>query len=202
MEMARRGRKSGTVAHPLVRRMIEDPEFRSTVHEAIDSARSVFTQLNASKAPAKKLAEDSRLQGEVKSALETLQQTTSALLAEQQQEQPRRRKRRGRRLLVWISFGTVIAFVASPRLRNKALDKMFGAEEEFQYSPPPAPPPTPFADVAPAAAASQKSTAEKPKASKASQKSDGGQAADDGKEADGNKADGSSTAAESPTTKA
>ena len=33
--------------------------------------------------------------------------------------------------------GTAVSFAASPWLRNKALDKLFGAEEEFQYSPPP-----------------------------------------------------------------
>ena len=155
--MARRG----NAAHPLVRRMIEDPEFRSTVHEAVDSARSVFAQINASKAPAKKLADDRKLQNEVKQALETLQQATSALVAEQQTA-PRRRKRRGRRLLAWLGIGTLISFVACPPLRTKALDKLFGAEEEFQYSPPPAPPapPPPAADEPePATTESQASTA-------------------------------------------
>jgi hypothetical protein len=139
--------------------MIEDPEFRSTVHEAVDSARSVFAQINASKAPAKKLADDRKLQNEVKQALETLQQATSALVAEQQTA-PRRRKRRGRRLLAWLGIGTLISFVACPPLRTKALDKLFGAEEEFQYSPPPAPPAPPApVEPAPAATESQASTA-------------------------------------------
>jgi hypothetical protein len=139
--------------------MIEDPEFRTTVHEAVDSARSVFAQINASKAPAKKLADDRKLQDEVKQALETLQQATSALVAEQQAA-PRRRKRRGRRMIAWLSIGTLISFVACPPLRNKALDKLFGAEEEFQYSPPPAPPSPPEpVEPAPAATESPASTA-------------------------------------------
>jgi hypothetical protein len=169
--------------------MIEDPEFRATVHEAIDSARSVFTQLNASKAPAKKLAEDSKLQTDVKHALETLQEATSSLRAEQP-EPPRRRKRRGRRMLMWLCFGTLISFAASPWLRNKALDKMFGAEEEFQYSPPPAPPPTPFADVEPAPAASETATATE------------GKSKDEGSPAGDGKADGNAAATESPSSKA
>ena len=155
--MARGGRKAA--AHPMVRRMIEDPEFRSTIYEAVDSARSVFTQLNSNKAPVKKLMDDRKLHAEVKSALETLQQATSAAAADQQPA-PRRRKRRGRRMLAWLILGTVISFVASPKLRNKALDKMFGAEEEFQYSPPPAPPAPPAnVEPAPAAPESQTSTA-------------------------------------------
>jgi hypothetical protein len=33
--------------------------------------------------------------------------------------------------------------VVSPSLRSKALDKLFGAENEFQYSPPPPSPAAP-----------------------------------------------------------
>jgi hypothetical protein len=131
--------------------MIEDPELRSTLHDAVNSARAVFTQLNGHKAPGKKLADDHKLQTEVRDALESLHQATSALAAEQVAE--RKSRRRGRRFLALFSFGTVVAFVAVPSLRNKALDKLFGAEEEFQYSPPPVPP-TPPADE-PASASSE-----------------------------------------------
>jgi hypothetical protein len=33
----------------------------------------------------------------------------------------------------------VVAVAASDSLRSKVLDALFGAEEEFQYSPPPPP---------------------------------------------------------------
>jgi hypothetical protein len=135
--MARQGRKS-KAAHPFVQRLIEEPELRTSLHDAVSSARTVFTQLNSHKAPAKTLADDRKLQDEVRNALETLHEATHALVAEQQTVKKRKR-RRGPRLLLLLSFGTAVSFVACPWLRNKALDKLFGAEEEFQYSPPPAP---------------------------------------------------------------
>ncbi len=38
--------------------------------------------------------------------------------------------------LVLILIGTIAALAVSEPLRNKALDLLFGAEEEFQYTPP------------------------------------------------------------------
>ena len=152
--MARHGRKSSSAAHPFVRRMIEDPEFRSTMHDAVSTAKSVFTQLNSSKAPSKKLADDAKLQDQVREALEGLHQATTALATEKQEKMRRHRRRGGRRMLALIGLSTVISVIACPWTRGKALDKLFGAEEEFQYSPPPVPP-SPPAGVEPAPAASE-----------------------------------------------
>jgi hypothetical protein len=152
--MARSGRKSGATSHPFVQRMIEDPELRSTLSDAVGKAKAVFTQLNAHKSPGKKLADDRKLQGEVRDALETLHQATAALAAEQVATEHRRR-RTGRRFLALLSLGTLISFVTCPGLRNKALDKLFGAEEEFQYSPAPVAPTPPAEESAAAANESQ-----------------------------------------------
>jgi hypothetical protein len=49
------------------------------------------------------------------------------------------KKSRGRGiggLLVLIVAGAVAALIVSEPLRNKALDLLFGSEEEFQYTPP------------------------------------------------------------------
>lgn len=51
-------------------------------------------------------------------------------------EKPKKRGRRIRRLLFLVIVGGGVALALSEDLRNKALDKLFGAEEEFQYSPP------------------------------------------------------------------
>jgi len=48
-------------------------------------------------------------------------------------------KKRGRSLaglFVLAVIGAIAALVVSEPLRNKALDALFGAEEEFQYTPP------------------------------------------------------------------
>jgi hypothetical protein len=68
----------------------------------------------------------------------------------------KRKKRPLRRLLFLTIVGGGIALVVSPSLRSKALDKLFGAENEFQYSPPP---PSPAAPAAPAAADDQSASA-------------------------------------------
>ena len=41
------------------------------------------------------------------------------------------------RVLVLGGVGTGVAMAASGKLRSKVLDTLFGAEEEFQYTPPP-----------------------------------------------------------------
>lgn len=54
-------------------------------------------------------------------------------------EQPKKRKKKSRHVKRLVGF-TVIAggaaLALSQDLRNKVLDKLFGSEEEFQYTPP------------------------------------------------------------------
>ena len=53
------------------------------------------------------------------------------------EEQPKKKKkRRGRKLFFLLLIGGAGALVLSEDVRNKALDALFGSEEEFQYSPP------------------------------------------------------------------
>jgi hypothetical protein len=50
-------------------------------------------------------------------------------------EKPKKKKR-VRKLLFLLIVGGAGALVLSEDVRNKALDALFGSEEEFQYSPP------------------------------------------------------------------
>jgi hypothetical protein len=52
------------------------------------------------------------------------------------EEKPKKKKRRGRKLFFLLLVGGAGALVLSEGVRNKALDALFGSEEEFQYSPP------------------------------------------------------------------
>jgi len=52
------------------------------------------------------------------------------------EEKPKKKKRRGRKFLFLLLVGGIAALVLSEDVRNKALDALFGSEEEFQYSPP------------------------------------------------------------------
>lgn len=56
---------------------------------------------------------------------------------ESKAEKPKKRRgRRVRRLLFLGIVGGGLALALSEDLRNKVLDKLFGAEEQFQYTPP------------------------------------------------------------------
>ncbi len=147
--MARRSKKSGgapisadtvsavALANPFVQRLIEDPELRGHLNDAIGASKRVFSRLSSSKSAAQALVEDRKLQSELHDALASLHKVTSALAEPAAVVKEKRRRRRGRKLFVLAVGGTAVSFAASPWLRNKALDKLFGAEEEFQYSPPP-----------------------------------------------------------------
>jgi hypothetical protein len=57
---------------------------------------------------------------------------------EVEEAKPSKRRRKcklGRLLFLAITAGGA-ALALSPQLRDKALDKLFGSEEEFQYTPP------------------------------------------------------------------
>jgi hypothetical protein len=131
-------------ASPYVQRLIQDSELRSDLKTAYDSARVAYGRINNGKAPAK-LLDDKKLQRELQTAANALKSASESL-----REGPKRRKRRGGfgRLLLLGIIGTAVALGVSEGLRNKVLDALFGAEEEFDYqstTAPAPPPPTPAA---------------------------------------------------------
>jgi hypothetical protein len=131
-------------ASPYVQRLIQDAELRSDLKTAYDSARVAYGRINNGKAPAK-LLDDKKLQRELQNAANALKSASDSL-----REGPKRRKRRGGigKLLLLGIIGAGVAIGVSEGLRNKVLDALFGAEEEFDYqstTTPAPPPPTPAA---------------------------------------------------------
>jgi hypothetical protein len=126
--------------NPYVRRVVEDAELRANVVTAYENARAAFNRLNNGKPASKQLMEDKKLHKEMKQAAEALRDAGSAL-----REGPKKRKRRGGigKLLVVGVIGAGVAVCVSEGLRNKVLDTLFGAEEEFDYTSTTAPPPAP-----------------------------------------------------------
>ncbi len=127
--------------NPYIQRLIEDATLREHVQKAIESSRSAYGRLGNGRTPAKSLLEDKKLQNDLRQALEALRDASVALTAAPKQR-ARRARRFGRRLLV-LGMGAGVALAASEKLRSKLLDALFGAEEEFQYTPPPGATPTP-----------------------------------------------------------
>jgi hypothetical protein len=121
---------------------MQDEDLRDNLKTAFDSARVAFDRLQNGKTPAKVILDDKKFQKELHQASEALRDATQAL-----REGPKKKKkRRGRKLLLLI-VGAGVALAVSEGLRNKVLDLLFGAEEEFDYTsttaPAAPPPPTP-----------------------------------------------------------
>jgi uncharacterized protein (UPF0147 family) len=135
-----------TKANPYIQRLIEDEVLRTNIRVAADSSKSAFDRLTGSKAPQKAIIEDKKLQNEIREAAEAVRDAALAL-----QDAPKhpsgQKKKRGLGLggkLLLLMVGAIAALALSESLRSKVLDMLFGAEEEFQYTPPagtPTPPP-------------------------------------------------------------
>jgi hypothetical protein len=124
-------------ANPYIQRLIDDAELRANVQKAYESSKRAYARLSNGKAPARALMDDKKLQKDLRNAAEALREASVALT-----EAPKRRARTGlsfgRKLLI-AGLGGGLALAGSEKLRSKVLDTLFGAEEEFEYTPPPAP---------------------------------------------------------------
>lgn len=131
-----------TKANPYVQRLIEDSNLRDSITTAIDSGKSAFNRLTSSKAPQRALFEDKKLQKDIQSAAEAARDAVSSLSDAPRKQKAKKGLRLGRKLMV-VVVGGGAALVLSEGLRSKVLDTLFGAEEEFQYTPPAPSPSTP-----------------------------------------------------------
>jgi hypothetical protein len=109
-----------------VQRFIEDEELRENLRNAFVSAKKAYGRING-KGPAKAL-DDKKVQRELKDAASSLKDAADSLRGS------KRRKRGKGRLLLVAFVGAGLAFAFSEGLRKKALDALFGAEEEFEYT--------------------------------------------------------------------
>ena len=109
-----------------VQRLIEDEELRENVRNAFVSAKKAYGRING-KGPVKAL-DDKKVQRELKEAATSLKDAADSLRG------GKRKKRRKGRLLLVAFVGAGLALALSEDLRKKALDALFGAEEEFEYT--------------------------------------------------------------------
>jgi hypothetical protein len=131
--------------NPYIHRLIEDASIRENFARALDSGRRAIDRIGGAKNPAKAMLDDKRVQTELRTAVEALRDATVSLTEAPKKAAKAKSKRLGRKLLL-LGAGATTALVVSEDLRTKVLDALFGAEEEFQYTPPagaPSPPPSP-----------------------------------------------------------
>jgi hypothetical protein len=122
-------------SNPYIQQLTSDPKLRKNLQTALSSGKRAYGRLSNGKVPARALLEDKRLHSDVGRALGAARDATITLTKTQ-----RRRARKGLtfgRVLVIGAVGSGIAVATSEKLRSKVLDLLFGAEEEFQYTPPP-----------------------------------------------------------------
>jgi hypothetical protein len=141
-------------SNPYIQRLIEDASLRDNVKAALDSTKNLYERLTDGKTSAKTLFEDKKVQSELRKTVEAVRDVTTALT-----EAPKERARKGfgfgRKVMI-AGLGGALALVGSEKLRSKVLDVLFGAEEEFEYTPPqttPAPAATEPAEQTPTGAA-------------------------------------------------
>ena len=137
-------------ANPYLQRLIEDATLRDNITTAIDSGKSAYDRLLSSKAPQKAVIEDKKLQKDLRTVREAVRDAATSLAEAPKKKKAKKGLRLGRKLLI-LGVGATVALVASEGLRSKVLDTLFGAEEEFQYTPPAPSPATPPASPVTAA---------------------------------------------------
>jgi len=118
---------AGARTNPYVQRFIEDPELRDNVRAAVDHARHAYKRMSNGKGPAKALMEDRKLHKELRKTADSLQEAGDQLRG-------KRKKHRGRKLLMLAVLGAAAFLVVNEGARKALLDRVFGAEEEFEYT--------------------------------------------------------------------
>ena len=127
---ARAGDTAKSVAsNPYVRRLLEDEELRQNIRVAFEAAKDAYARMSNGKGPAKAILDDKRVHRDLSQAAESFKDAADAI----------RGKRRGggfglgKALLVGI-IGAALVLILSEDARNAVLDRLFGAEEEFEYT--------------------------------------------------------------------
>ena len=115
-------------SNPYVRRLIEDDELRASVREAFDAARHAYQRMSNGKGPYKALTEDKKVQRDLRTAAENLKEASERFQGKRKKRHPLRK------LFVIGILGAVLAIALNEDLRKAVLDRLFGAEEEFEYT--------------------------------------------------------------------
>jgi hypothetical protein len=124
--------------NPYLRRLMEDEELRDSVRNAFDAAKDAYERLSRNGSVIDTAIDDKKVHKDLKQTAENLRDASNRLRGKE-------KKRRWGRLIIIGLAGAALALVLSEDLRKAVLDKLFGAEEEFEYTSTTTPAPTPAA---------------------------------------------------------
>jgi hypothetical protein len=133
-----RDRASSVTSNPYVKRLVEDEELRESIRAAFEAARNAYSRMSNGNGPVNAVIDDKKVHRDLKTAAENLRDASDRLRGKQ------RESRWGRVILIGIA-AAVLAIILSEDLRKAVLDKLFGAEEEFEYTSTTTPAPEPAA---------------------------------------------------------
>lgn len=125
--------------NPYVQRVATDDELRDNVRVAFEAARDAYERVSKAKKGkvTKTLTGDKHLHASLQDAATALRDVGSALAepspAKAVKAKAKKKGGAGRKLLV-LAIGAGLAMALSSDLRDKVLDLLFGAEEEFEYT--------------------------------------------------------------------
>jgi hypothetical protein len=125
-DRARDAAQSAT-SNPYIRRLVEDAELRENIRTAYSSARSAYGRISNGKAPTTALLDDKKVHKDLRNAADALRDASDALRA-------KRRSRTWPKLVFIALLGAGLALALSEDARKAVLDRLFGAEEEFEYT--------------------------------------------------------------------
>jgi hypothetical protein len=119
-------------------RLMEDENLRDSVRDAFEAARDAYQRLSANGSVIDTAIDDKKLHKDLKETAENLRDASNRLRGKEKEHHW------GRLILIGIA-GAALAIVLSEDLRKAVLDKLFGAEEEFEYTSTTTPAPAPAA---------------------------------------------------------
>jgi hypothetical protein len=125
-------------SNPYIKRLIEDEELRNSVRDAFEAARDAYDRLSSNGSVVDAAIDDKKVHKDLKVAAESLRDASNRLRGKQEHSTLGR-------LLVFAIVGFVLALILSEDLRKALLDRVFGAEEEFEYTSTTTPAPAPAA---------------------------------------------------------
>jgi hypothetical protein len=118
-------------ARPYAERIARDEDLHDHVKSAYASARKIYDELVTSSgtgAIAARVAQDKTVQNEVKKAIQELREAGKRV-----QGKESHRTRNASLLLTGIAIGILFNPATGPETRRWLKDRMFGAEEPFEY---------------------------------------------------------------------
>ena len=133
-----RGAVSSVTDNDYVKRLVEDDDLRDSIRDAFEAARDAYERLSSNGSVIDTAIDDKKVHKDLKVAAENLRDASNRIRGKQEKH------RLGRILLIGL-VGAILAIIISEDLRKALLDKVFGAEEEFEYTSTTTPAPAPAA---------------------------------------------------------